>query len=183
MVAEMKAPTGLDIGQNVFLHLKSLSELNEDDLKVKTDGEIITLEGFVRSRDEKRTAEKAALEVPGVKAVANEIVVKPPVERPDTEILRDILREFRANILIPVNQVKVIVSDCRVTLEGMVHSQFEKLLAGAAMKRVRGVKGIENNIEVKAEAVDPEIAGEEEDTLALINSEGAWTELGAAEAG
>ncbi|HET9533227.1 MAG TPA: BON domain-containing protein [Blastocatellia bacterium] len=153
MVAEMKSPANLELGRAVFLNLKKLPELSADDLNIKSNGEIITLEGFVRSSDEKSAAEKAALEVPGVKAVASEIVVKQFAERPDTDIVREILREFRSNILIPANQIRLIVSNGLVTMEGEALSDFEKMITEAAVKRVRGVTGIRNNIEVKAEAM------------------------------
>jgi osmotically-inducible protein OsmY len=183
MVAIMEASTDFELGREVFLYLKRLPELSADDLSVKSDGEIVTIEGFVKCLEERRVAEKAALEVYGVKAVANEILVKFIPERADTEIAKDILHKFRSQDVIPIEEVKTIVSNGLVTLEGSVHSQFEKMLAEAAVKSVRGVTGIRNDIEVKIGRFSPEVAREAEDTTTPIDNREAWTELGAAEAG
>jgi len=56
--------------------------------------------------------------------------------------------------------IAVGVDDAVVTLTGFVHSYTEKLAAERAAKRIYGVKGVANDIEVKSGASlsDPEIA-------------------------
>jgi osmotically-inducible protein OsmY len=183
MAATMKAPTDFELGRAVFLYLKSLPELSADDLSVKSDGEVIILKGSVRSRAEKRLAEKAALEVYGVKALASEIVVRPVAERADSDIAEEILYEFQSRILIPADEVKAVVSNGLVTLEGVVSSEFARMLAEAAAKSLRGIRSIRNNIEVKSGAVYPEVVRKAEETTTLVNNQETWAELGAAESG
>ncbi len=183
MVAEIKASMEFNLNRDVFLHLKKIPVLSADDLSVKSDGGVVTLEGFVRSREEKRMAEKAALEVYGVKAVASDIVVKPSLERADVEIAKEIIHRFQSHILIPIEGVKAIASNGLVTLEGVVPSQFEKLLAQAAVKSVRGITGIRNNVEVRPEVVSTKVARDAGDSPSPINNRVVCAELGAAEAG
>lgn len=185
MVAKMKATTGFELGRSVFLNLKRQPELSEDDLSVKAEGEVITLEGIVKSRDEKRAVEEAAMKVNGVKVVASDIVVKPALERADTEIAKDIIHKFQSHTLIPIEGVKAIISNGQVTLEGSVSSNFKRMLAEAAAKNVRGITGLRNNIEVGSGAFTTETMRrpEAEEITALPNNRGAWAELGAAEAG
>jgi osmotically-inducible protein OsmY len=152
MVAQIKAPADFDLGRDVFRQIKARPELSREELSVKVEGAVITLAGSVATSDEKRAAEKAALEVYGVRAVASDIVIKPASERTDTEIAREIIGKFRSYVLIPVEEVKVIVTKGLVKLEGMVPCQFEKMLAEAAAKSVRGIRGIRNEIEVNPNA-------------------------------
>jgi osmotically-inducible protein OsmY len=185
MAARREFSADFDIGRSVFRNLKIIPELSADDLSVKADRGVITLEGFVRSYDEKRAAEEAALKVNGVKAIASDIVIKPVPERADTEIAKDILREFQSHISIPIEQVKAIVSNGRVRLEGIAASEFERLLAEAAVKSVRGITGIENSIKIKPHAFPAEVvrARAPQETVTLSSNEEGWSELGAAEAG
>jgi osmotically-inducible protein OsmY len=176
MVAQMKATADFDPGRDVFRQIKTRPELSRDELSVKVEGAVITLEGSVTTSDEKRAAERAALEVYGVMAVASDIVIKPATERTDTEIAKEIIRKFRSHILIPVEEVKVIVTKGLVRLEGMVPCQFEKMLAEAATKSVRGIKGIRNEIEVKPDAFSAKAKnGSESEEMTAITG---WAEPG-----
>jgi osmotically-inducible protein OsmY len=176
MVAQMKATADFDLGRDVFRQIKTRPELSRDELSVKVEGAVITLEGSVTTSDEKRAAERAALEVYGVMAVASDIVIKPATERTDTEIAKEIIRKFRSHILIPVEEVKVIVTKGLVRLEGMVPCQFEKMLAEAATKSVRGIKGIRNEIEVKPDAFSAKAKnGSESEEMTAITG---WAEPG-----
>jgi osmotically-inducible protein OsmY len=176
MVAQVKATADFDLGRDVFRQIKTRPELSREELNVKVEGSVITLEGTVATGDEKRAAERAALDVYGVSAVANDIVVKPPSERTDTEIAREIIGKFRSNILVPADDVKVIVTRGLVRLVGAVPSQFGKMLAEASAKSVRGIRGISNEIEVKPEAFSAKAknGSEAEEMTALTG----WAEPG-----
>lgn len=115
---------------------------------------MVTLTGFVASYWEKDAAEKAARRVYGVKAVANDLEVKLLSSRTDPEIARDIVHELESHIGIPANNIKATVRNGWVTLEGNVDWQYQKLLAESAVKKIRGVIGVTNSIEVKP-AVSP----------------------------
>jgi osmotically-inducible protein OsmY len=72
-------PAPADIKQRIRASLKRQAEVDADQIKVETSGSRITLRGSVRSVAERRDAERAAWNAPGVTRVDNEIHVSPPV--------------------------------------------------------------------------------------------------------
>lgn len=67
----------------------------------------------------------------------------------DTELQRDILDELRWDPSVNEAEIGVAVKDGIATLTGYVDSYFEKWAAERAAKRVSGVKGIVQKIEVR----------------------------------
>ena len=87
--------------------------------------------------------------------------------------LRDALqRQIEWEPEITSRDISVAVHDHVVNLTGFVHSYMEKLAAEKAAKRVYGVKGVANDIEVKIgiEKSDPEIARDVVETLQRSHS-------------
>src|SRR5579871_1552057 len=80
--------------------------------------------------------------------------------RADSAIREDVLAEIRWDPKITSSDIAVAVKDGVVTLSGFASSYWEKDSAEKAAKRVYGVKGIANDIEVKLSSTrtDPEIA-------------------------
>src|SRR5215218_1284803 len=86
-------------------------------------------------------------------------IVEPTV-RSDSAILDDVRLEIKWDPKITSTDIGVAVKDGVVTLTGFVRSYFEKDAAEKAAKRVHGVKGVANDLEVKllSSRTDPEIA-------------------------
>jgi osmotically-inducible protein OsmY len=84
--------------------------------------------------------------------------------RSDSEIERDVKDELQWQPGLDATDVAVSVKDGVVTLTGFVRRYSDKDDAEAAAKRVAGVAGVANDIEVRVPAVDqrpdPEIARE-----------------------
>jgi osmotically-inducible protein OsmY len=82
--------------------------------------------------------------------------------RTDEEIQRDVLDELKWDARVRPNEVGVAVSDGIVTLTGWVDSYTKKWAAEEAAHRVKGVKAVANDIEVRlaatAERTDADIA-------------------------
>jgi len=82
--------------------------------------------------------------------------------RTDEQIQRDVLEELNWDARVQPNEIGVAVKDGIVTLIGWVDSYTKKWAAEDAAKRVRGVKAVANDIEVRlpssAERTDAEIA-------------------------
>ena len=80
----------------------------------------------------------------------------------DEKIQRDVLAELKWDARLQPNEIGVIVKDGVVTLTGTVDSYFKKWAAEDAAHRVRGVKAVANDIEVRlpsfAERTDSDIA-------------------------
>jgi len=111
---------------------------------------IVTLTGTVDKYIKKTSAERAAMKVTGVKAIANDIEVKLSDwnAKNDTEIAEVVLNALKWNTSIPDDKIKVIVEHGWVTLEGQVEWGFQRDAATSAVEYLIGVKGINNRIEV-----------------------------------
>ena len=88
-------------------------------------------------------------------AVATEV-------RSDAQIQSEVLSELKWEPRVQPNEVGVIVKDSVVTLTGSVDSYTKKYAAEEAAHRVRGVKAVANDIEVRlptsSERADADIA-------------------------
>src|SRR6267143_3643135 len=86
----------------------------------------------------------------------------PSMTRTDQEIQKDVLDELKWDALVQPNEIGVAVKDGIVTLTGWVDSYTKKWAAEDAAKRVRGVKAVANDIEVRlpssAERTDADLA-------------------------
>jgi osmotically-inducible protein OsmY len=82
--------------------------------------------------------------------------------RADEDIQRDVLDELKWDPHVQVNEIGVAVKDGIVMLTGWVDSYLKKLAAENAAHRVRGVKAVANDIEVRlpgsAERTDADLA-------------------------
>lgn len=82
--------------------------------------------------------------------------------RTDAEIQQDVLAELRWDPRVQPNEVGVTVKDGVVTLTGWVDSYTKKWAAEEAARRVRGVKAVADDIEVRlpgsSERTDADIA-------------------------
>ena len=70
----------------------------------------------------------------------------------DDELRADVLAELSRNPRIRTSEIAVIVKDGAVTLSGMVHTLDEKVCAERAVKAIKGVRAIADDIEVKLPA-------------------------------
>jgi osmotically-inducible protein OsmY len=82
--------------------------------------------------------------------------------RSDEEIQRDVLAELESDPRLQSNEIGVIVKDGVVTLTGWVDSYTKRWAAEDAAHRVRGVKAVANDVEVRlptsGERTDADIA-------------------------
>lgn len=115
---------------------------------------VVTLAGYVSSYADKWAAERAAKSVAGVRALANDIEVKlgTAAQRPDKDIAEAAANTLRSNVSVPASEIKVIVNDGWITLEGKLSLWYQKNAAENAVRSLWGVKGISNNIELKPQA-------------------------------
>src|SRR5438105_14440809 len=73
--------------------------------------------------------------------------------RTDQDIQRDVLSELAWDARLQPNEIGVAVKDGIVTLTGWVDSLIKKWAAEEAVLRVRGVKAVANDIEVRLPAL------------------------------
>jgi osmotically-inducible protein OsmY len=160
-------PTRSDtlIRDDVQFELKYDPKITSSDIGVAVKDGVVTLTGYVSSYWEKDAAEKAAKRVYGVRGVANDLQIKLTYSRTDPEIARDAVHEIESHVSLPSDKIKVSVKDGWVTLEGTVDWQYQKSLAESAVKKLKGVIGVTNNIQVKPSVSPTEIKSKIEDAL------------------
>jgi osmotically-inducible protein OsmY len=80
--------------------------------------------------------------------------------RTDTQVKADVAAELKYEPRVNANEIGVAVKDGVVTLTGWVDSYMKKVSAEEATHRVRGVKAVANEIEIRlaAERTDADIA-------------------------
>jgi len=82
--------------------------------------------------------------------------------RTDEQIQQDVLEELKWDTRVQPNEIGVAVKDGIVTLTGWVDSYLKKIAAEEAAHRVRGVKAVANDIEVRlptsSERTDADLA-------------------------
>jgi len=149
----------------VLLQLEWDPQVTSKDINVATADSVVTLTGFVHSYAEKYAAERVAQGVYGVKALANDIEVKPASLRTDPEIARDAVHAMKINVTVPDEKIKALVNGGFVTLEGTVDWDFQRRGAESCVRNVAGVRGVLNHIKVKPRVSAGEVSGRIEDAL------------------
>jgi osmotically-inducible protein OsmY len=148
-----------EIERDVKDELSWNPDLDATDIAVSVKRGVVTLTGFVRSYTDKFEAEAAAKRVSGVVAIANDIEVRMPSvdERPDPEIARDAVAAIKSQLPISSEKIKVIVKNGWITLEGQVEWQYQRSTAEHSVRRIKGLKGVSNMIQLKPHAQPSEI--------------------------
>jgi osmotically-inducible protein OsmY len=141
----------LDIKRDVEAELQSNPDIDATDIAVAARNGVVTLTGYVRSYAQKWEAEQTAKRVAGVVGVANDIEVRLPIfnQRPDPEIARDAVAAIQNELPYSSDHIRVVVKDGWVTLEGSVEWNYQRERAEAAVRRLRGVKGVANLIQLQ----------------------------------
>ncbi len=130
-----------------------------NDVDIEVNNGVVTMTGSVRSALAAERAARVAETVRGVRMVENRITVEPYVLRSDEQIQNDIKQALLKDPATESFEVNVTVSDNVATLGGTVQSWQEKMLAEKIAKSVKGIKNVENNIDVNyvEERADTEI--------------------------
>jgi osmotically-inducible protein OsmY len=137
--------------QAVVAELNWEPSLNAAHIGVTANAGVVALNGQVEQYAEKHAAIVAAYRVRGVKAVANEIEVRLPVNtnRSDDEIAAAAIERLAWDVSVPDDSVKVEVESGWITLTGVLEKSYQKDFAEQDLRRLHGVIGISNQITLK----------------------------------
>ncbi len=156
-----------DIKRDVEDELRSDPALDASGIAVAVKNGVVTLTGYVRSFRQRRRAEADAKHVVGVVGLANDLEVRIPLihRRPDPEIARDAIEAIKRELPYSWENIKIVVEDGWITLEGEVEWQYQRRRAEEAVEEVRGVTGVVNKVEVKPRVAPVEIKRRIEEAL------------------
>ncbi len=136
----------VDIARRAADKLKWNLLVPEDSVTVKVQNGWITLQGEVRHDYQRRAAERAVRDVPGVKGVSNLIKVKPAADPSD--IKEQIEKTFTRQAILDASRITVEVDGDEVTLRGTVRSWAERREAEKIAASAPGVKVVHNHITI-----------------------------------
>jgi osmotically-inducible protein OsmY len=148
-----------EIKRDVEDELRWDPDIDPTDIAVSVKNGVVTLSGFVKTYNDRWQAERDAKRVAGVLGVANDLEVRLPNidERPDPEIARDAVAALKNQLPFSYERIKAVVKAGWVTLEGEAEWNYQREAAERAVRRVRGVKGISNKIELRPQVAPTEI--------------------------
>jgi osmotically-inducible protein OsmY len=149
----------LDIRRDVEEELDWDPDLDPAEIGVAVKNGIVTLTGFVSSYKEKFEAEKDAKHVKGVVGVVDDINVRVPTaaQRPDLDIASDAIAALKTALPLTHKDIKVIVRDGWITLEGEAEWNFLRETAHDTVRGVKGIQGVVNLIQLKPKAAADQI--------------------------
>lgn len=141
-----------ELRQFVLDELEYEPSIDAADIGVAAENGVVTLSGHVSTYEQKIAAERAAWRVKGVKGIAQEIRVRPPghTRNNDDEIAQRALSLLTWSTLVPEEAIRVKVSDGWITLSGHVDWNYQRSAAESAVRKLSGVVGVVNLIEIKA---------------------------------
>jgi osmotically-inducible protein OsmY len=156
-----------ELRQAVLDKLEWEPSIKSTKIGVGVDDGVVTLNTEVESYAEKVAVLDTASRVFGVRAVADEIKVRlrDYNERSDADIARSAANAIAWNATVPQDCVKVFVEEGWVTLEGEVNWQRERQDAEIAVRSLRGIIGVSNEIVVRPLVEKLEVKSEIEKAL------------------
>lgn len=163
--------------QRVIEELNWDLALKAEQILVQVSEGIVTLSGNVASHAERWHAEQAVAHVAGVVDLFNHIDVVLPSShvRTDSDLVATAVSALEWNTSLADHRVKVSVTDGWLVLSGEVDSEHQRQTAGYAVRYLRGIKGISNDIVVKMHASAPTIRADIESAFrrkAIIDAHG-----------
>lgn len=141
----------LELRQLVIDELEFDPSINAANIGVSVEKGIVTLTGHVASYVEKIAAERVVERVKGVKAIAQEVEVRYPdhQKRSDDEIAQRAVNILHWSVQVPDGAIHVKVEKGWVTLTGAVEWQYQRLAAESAIRKLSGISGVSNLIEIR----------------------------------
>jgi osmotically-inducible protein OsmY len=158
--------TNIELKQDVIAELNweplviggVITPSNNPKIAVTVKNGVVTLDGEVDNYSKKWAAANAARRVTGVTEVIDDIKVKLPgsFKLSDEEIGRDAVHAIRLNVSLPHDRIEVRVQDASITLMGNVDWAYQREAAENAVRHLKGVVWVSNEITINppAEPVD-----------------------------
>ena len=128
------------------------------EIAVTVQDGVVTLRGTLCSFPQKRAASSAAKRVKGVLEVENHLQVRllDRHRRTDAELRGEVLQSLGWDVLVP-SAVDARVAGGVVTLSGTVGERFQREEAETAVRNLRGVREVRNEIALEREPAPADV--------------------------
>jgi osmotically-inducible protein OsmY len=159
--------TDSQLQSDVIAELSWEPSIHSESIGVEVNGGVVTLAGHVGSYAEKLEAERAALRVFGVKALAVEIDVRLAgvSNRTDADVARTVEHVLQWTTYLATDTIKIKVEGGWVTLSGEVNWEYQRKAAVDAIRYLMGVKGVTDLIAIKPTVSAPLVKADIEAAL------------------
>ena len=139
-----------ELRQHVLDELDFEPSIDSADIGALAEDGVVTLTGHVPAYSHKVAAERACWRVKGVRAIVQNIVVRPKDDpHSDEEIAKRAIGLLRWDSTVPKDAVRITVDKGWLTLDGEVAFQFQRTNAERDLANLGGLTGITNNLTVR----------------------------------
>lgn len=136
--------------QNVMDELECEPTIDAAHIGVAVEAGVVTLTGQVGNYSEKLRVEQAVRRVKGVKGIAEQIEVQYPGKKlSDGELTKLALDLLDWDVDVPGEGIAVRVEKGWITLIGTVKWHFERQAAESAVRKLPGIRGVNNQISLE----------------------------------
>jgi len=159
----LHAPSGKtdsDIRNDVVSELTWDSRIGDKQIGVQVEHGVVTLGGTVEDWATCLAAVEAAHRVAGVKDVANELQARNALTShlTDTDVARAVRHALEWDALLPDQDIRSTVAGGVVVLDGVVTTPIQREEAERVIGRLKGVKRLENHLQVSRVAEPDAVA-------------------------
>lgn len=148
LAPSVEIPSDAEIEENIQNILSWNTDIDIMDIDVSVEGGVVTMEGTVDEYWKKWKAVELASDVSGVIDVLDEMTVVPTGSFIDKDIAETIRDAFDRNLYIDADDITVEVEHGKVTLTGVVPTNFVRSKAGDIASYTAGVVEVHNNLVV-----------------------------------
>lgn len=162
------------IQRDVLAELAWDPQVLPNEIGVTVDQGVVTLTGYVDGAARGWAATRCAQRVRGVRAVADEIEVRLPGTpgRTDGDIALAASRALEWDSFVPAERLDVSVANGWLMLRGEVEFGWQRRAAEGELRRLDGVRGITNLVEVRPSTPPPDERTRQDVQRALIRTLG-----------
>ncbi|MCX5067358.1 BON domain-containing protein [Micromonospora lupini] len=142
------------IQREVLAELAWDPRLRPNEIGVAVDQGVVTLTGFVDGAARAWAATRCAQRVRGVRVVADEVEVRLPGTpgRTDGDVALAAARALEWDSFVPAERLDITVANGWLMLRGEVEFGWQRRAAEGELRRLDGVRGITNLVEVRPSA-------------------------------
>jgi len=152
----------IQIQTDVHAELLWDSRVNATAVGVEVDKGVVTLTGTVESYAKKLAAREAAHRVAGVLDVADNVQIRYPGATPlsDTDIAQAVRQALTWDVFVPEERIQSTVTQGMVVLDGDVDRWNQRGDAERAIRNLRGVRGVIDNLRVVGPKIEAHVVRE-----------------------